>query len=196
MIPIDIIPKILTVLTILSDIGILVFLVFLLIFQITRKSKDFYASALIQILGKNARVFAFIVALTATLGSLFYSDILGYEPCKLCWYQRILMYPQVVLFAIGIIKDDKKNLPNYSLGLSITGAIIAAYHYYLQRGGNPLVPCSTVGYSESCTQRFTLEYGYITIPMMAFTAFILLCILMLLYKKLTKQIQRRKAVQK
>lgn len=187
MIPTDFVPKLLTALTFLSNIGLLMllgyFFAYSLFFRKIRKYKKFSELTVIRFLSKNARIFAFIVALTATLGSLFYSEILGYEPCKLCWYQRILMYPQVILFAIGIIKDDRKNLPNYSSGLSVTGAIIATYHYYLQRGGNPLVPCSTVGYSVSCTQRFSMEYGYITIPVMSLTAFVMIIILMWLYKR-------------
>jgi disulfide bond formation protein DsbB len=115
----------------------------------------------------------FFVALTATFGSLFYSDVLGYTPCKLCWFQRICMYPQVVLLAIAWWKKDS-GVGKYSLSLSVIGIVLAVYHYYLQLGGDPLVPCSTVGYSVSCSQRFILEYGYITIPMMALTAFALI----------------------
>lgn len=122
---------------------------------------------------KYATVLAFIVALVATLGSLFYSDVLNYTPCKLCWFQRIFMYPQVLLLGIAWWKKDV-GIGKYVLSLSIPGILLAIYHYYLQLGGNPLVPCSTVGYSVSCSQRFVLEYGYITIPMMALTAFALI----------------------
>ena len=59
------------------------------------------------------------------------------------------------------------------------GGVIAAYHYYLQWGGNPLVPCSTVGYSVDCAKTFILEFGFISIPFMALTAFLLITLLML-----------------
>lgn len=128
-----------------------------------------------------ARISALAVALAATLGSLFYSEILKYSPCLLCWYQRILMYPQVLLLSAGIIKNDK-NAADYSLALSIPGAGIALYHYYLQLGGGSILPCSTVGISADCAQKFSLEYGYITIPMMSLSAFLLLIFLMIIYK--------------
>ncbi|MEN9613983.1 MAG: hypothetical protein RLZZ347_290 [Candidatus Parcubacteria bacterium] len=122
---------------------------------------------------KYAVPLAFFVALTATFGSLFYSDVLGYAPCKLCWFQRICMYPQVILLGLAWWKKDKE-VGKYSLALSAIGLVLAIYHYYLQLGGNPLVPCGVVGYSVSCSQRFVLEYGYITIPMMALTGFALI----------------------
>ena len=123
--------------------------------------------------------FGFIVALVAMLGSLYYSDVLGYEPCKLCWYQRIAMYSQVFLFATALVKGEKSNIWSYSLVLSWIGGIIAAYHYYIQISLKPILalPCSAVGFSASCTETFVTSFGYITIPMMALSAFILLIIL-------------------
>lgn len=130
---------------------------------------------IIRFFGKNAVVFSFIVAVIATFGSLFYSEIAGYEPCKLCWFQRILMYPQVILLGLALWK--KRYLNYQSIVLSIMGAIIAGYHYLLQVGFAPVsLPCSAVGYSGACSQRFVMQFGYITIPMMAFTAFILIAI--------------------
>jgi disulfide bond formation protein DsbB len=119
---------------------------------------------------------SFIVALTATLGSLYYSEIVGYEPCKLCWFQRILMYPQVVIFGMAIWKKDK-HISSYALALSGIGALIAGYHYLLQRGIAPATSCSAVGASVDCSQTFVMEFGYITIPVMAFTGFVLLVLL-------------------
>ncbi len=121
---------------------------------------------------KNALLFCFIVALLATSGSLFYSDVAGFEPCKLCWYQRILMYPQVILLAVAMKKKDR-GMVDSILVLSILGAGIALYHYLLQLDLVPALPCSAVGYSASCSQRFFMNLGYITIPMMALTAFVM-----------------------
>ncbi|MCR4328271.1 MAG: disulfide oxidoreductase [Patescibacteria group bacterium] len=124
---------------------------------------------------KKALWIAFSAAVIATLGSLTYSDIIGYEPCKLCWFQRIFMYPQVILLGIALFKKEKAIL-DYSLSLAVIGGIIAAYHYLLQVGVAPAVPCSAVGYSAACSQRFVLQYGYITIPMMAVSAFALIIV--------------------
>src|SRR3989338_6881780 len=88
------------------------------------------------------------------------------------------MYPQAVLFAIAArLKDEA--IKWYAGSLSLIGAVIALYHYYLQLGGNPLIPCSTVGYSVDCAKSFILEFGFVSIPFMALTAFLLITLLML-----------------
>lgn len=126
-------------------------------------------------ISKNALLSAFLVALIATSGSLFYSEIAGYEPCKLCWFQRIFMYPQVILLGLALWKKDY-GIKFYGIVLSSIGAVIAGYHYLLQLGVAPALPCAAVGYSVACSQRFVLQFGYITIPMMALTAFLLIII--------------------
>lgn len=114
----------------------------------------------------------FLIALIATLGSLTYSEIIGYEPCKLCWLQRIFFYPQLILIGLAWLKKDYK-IFDYIITLSLIGALFASYHYLLQIGAAPSIPCSALGYSQSCSQNFVLRYGYITIPMMALSGFIL-----------------------
>jgi len=126
---------------------------------------------LVYFFGRNAVLFSFIVVLIATLGSLFYSEIAGYEPCKLCWFQRIFMYPQVALLGIALWKKNEMSAIYNGLTLSIIGLIIAGYHYLLQNSLAPALPCSAVGYSAACSQRFVMQFGYITITLMAFTAF-------------------------
>ncbi len=126
-------------------------------------------------------LFAFIVALVATLGSLTYSDILGYEPCKLCWYQRIFMYSLVPLLGMAIWRKDRSFLP-YAIMMSIVGGLIAVYHYTVQLGFVP-APCSVSGYSVSCAKVFVLRFGYITIPVMAFSAFLLILFLLRLSRR-------------
>lgn len=119
---------------------------------------------------------AFIVSIVATFGSLYYSEILGYLPCKLCWYQRILMYPQALLFGIALLKKDKKYI-GYLAPLSLIGLIIAGFHYIAQLSPVKLVSCGISGLTPSCSEYFSLMFGYITIPLMAFTAFLLLLML-------------------
>lgn len=125
-----------------------------------------------------------IIVFIATIGSLYYSEVLQYTPCKLCWYQRIFMYPQVFLYWLAIILKDKK-IVAYSFFLSLLGAPIAFYHYTLQRGWVSGADCSAVGYSISCSQQFVMNYNYITIPFMAFSAFglVLLFSTIYLFKK-------------
>src|SRR3989344_891860 len=158
----------LAVLTVLSQIFILCVAVFLLFF----KKKHIF---IIKFLAKYGLLFSFIVALTATLGSLFYSEIAGYIPCTLCWYQRIFMYPQIIILGLALIKKDQK-IFNYSLALSAIGLIIALYHYLMQLGVVSGLSCSLVGYSVSCVKQFVMQFGYITIPLMSLTAFSLIVI--------------------
>lgn len=160
--------NILSVLTVFGDLAILAFIVAV----IARRGKP------IPVAPWRALAIAFVVAAIAMSGSLFFSEIAGYTPCTLCWYQRILMYPLVILLGFALIRKDYGIAP-YAMALAVPGAAIAAYHYYLQLGGNPLTPCSAVGYSVSCAERFVLTYGYITIPMMALTAFLLISLVMI-----------------
>lgn len=136
----------------------------------------------ITFFSKNYLKLALTVALTATLGSLFYSEIAGFTPCKLCWFERILMYPQTILFAIALWKKDAK-IWIYSLTLSLIGAVISFYHYLMQIGFVPEGSCDAVGKSVSCSKIFTMTFGYITIPLMAGTAFVLLILMAVAVKK-------------
>ncbi len=118
-----------------------------------------------------------------TLISLFYSEIAGYEPCKLCWYQRIFMYPQVVLLITALIKKRAGPMLAYTLPLSIIGGAIAIYQYLLQLGVVDGGFCAISGVSVSCAQRLVMTYGYITIPLMSATAFGLSIISYCAYRK-------------
>ena len=148
----------LTILVQLASLGLIVALV----------SKGRVLGAYKDTIGKNALWIGFLVSLGATLGSLFYSELAGYEPCVLCWYQRILIYPQAILFLVALIKRDRGVIP-YVITLSIIGGAIALFQYYGQISNTSILPCSAEGYATSCTKQFTLQYGYITIPMMSFS---------------------------
>lgn len=169
---------ILSLLTLLAHIGIAIFFVLYFFFRkIFNKTLAKHKNYFIK--------YAMVVALVATFGSLFFSDVAGYEPCKLCWYQRIFMYPQVFLFGLALYKKERV-VVDYALTLSILGAGIALYHYLMQVNLVPSGVCSVIGYSASCSQRFEMEYGYITIPMMSLTAFFIISSLMVLSRKTFK----------
>lgn len=125
--------------------------------------------------------FAWFVALAATLGSLFFSEVLHLPPCILCWYQRIAMYPLVAILAVAIIRKDK-NVPFYVLPLSIIGLGFAFFHWLLQLGIIPdrLAPC-TLGIS--CTTKYVEYWHFITIPLLSLFAFAAITIAMLLSLK-------------
>ncbi|MDQ3253034.1 MAG: disulfide oxidoreductase [Acidobacteriota bacterium] len=123
---------------------------------------------------------AWVIALVATVGSLFFSEVMGLPPCLLCWYQRIAMYPLVVIIGSGIIMRDSR-MRYYALPLCLTGLVISIYHNLLYYGIVPesITPC-TVGIS--CTSRQIEWLGFITIPLMALTAFVCLGVCLLFYK--------------
>lgn len=114
-------------------------------------------------------------ALVALLGSLFYSEILGYTPCDLCWIQRIFMYPLVVIYGIAAIKKDLSiALPG--LILSGIGACVSIYHYLIQKLAAFQVFGDVCG-EIPCNLQYVNYFGFITIPFLAATAFIVMLIL-------------------
>ncbi len=125
---------------------------------------------------------AWFQSIAATLGSLFYSEIMHYTPCILCWYQRILMYPMVLILAVGILKKDK-SVYQYSLPFSVGGLFLSFYHVLLQKGVLPesMAPC-TIG--ASCTVKYAGYFGFITIPVMSFTAFAIITFCLIQYRKI------------
>lgn len=184
MTSVQLVTQFLSLLTLLSQVGIgIVALGFatgsLKIGQGTGKK-------LVEFVSQRAYVLAYIVAFVATAGSLFYSEVAHYTPCKLCWFQRIFMYPQVLLTFQALWKKDRQ-LADYLIAMSVIGAVIALYHYLLQIGVVPELQCSAVGVSVKCSDHFSLNYGYITIPLMAFTAFTLIILSMISTKLTTKK---------
>lgn len=159
----------LSILTVIAQIEIIILLY---LWYKNRKKQTKLFKKIVSI----ADIYSFFLALVSTLGSLYYSEIAGFTPCKLCWFQRILMYPLVFIFFVGLRNKDK-NVTKYALPFAITGTLLAAYHYFAQIGFLPQTGCLAIGYSESCSKLFFMTFGYITIPMMSLTAFLLLWIL-------------------
>jgi disulfide bond formation protein DsbB len=128
----------------------------------------------------------FLTALGSVALSLFYSVVVGFPPCELCWMQRVFIYPQVVLFAIALYKHDR-SVVDYALALSIIGTLISIYHVYIENGGTSSLACAIEGRAQvSCVTTWVFEFGYITIPVMALSAGLFMVILLLNYKYMTK----------
>lgn len=121
--------------------------------------------------------FAWIVSVVATLGSLYFSEVRGYIPCELCWYQRILMYPLSILLGIAAYYGDVA-MKKYILPLSIIGGLISIYHYLLQKapGFEGIKPCTN---GVPCNVDYIDWLGFITIPFLALVAFVLISVSML-----------------
>lgn len=172
---------VISTLVMLSQIAI-VAVIFLLLFQ--KKSR------VLTFISKNSLWLVWIVSLVATGGSLFYSNVAGFDPCDLCWWQRIFMYSQFVIFSVALYKKYRMKMTDfgvysYSLTLSIIGAAIAAFHYYGQMFNVNALPCNAAVGVSPCAKTFTMSYGYITIPMMALTAFLLLIVIVVINRRKT-----------
>lgn len=133
----------------------------------------------VSTLGTRGLLIGFFVSFGAACVTLFYSDILGFEPCPLCWWQRIFMFPQIILFGMALWKRDVY-IAEYSMVLSVIGAGIALYQHALQMLPGSGLPCPAT--TVSCAQRLLFEFGYITFPMLAFTLFSFLFVLMLIVR--------------
>ncbi len=124
----------------------------------------------------NALWLAWLVALTATLGSLYYSEVAGFEPCRLCWYQRIAMYPLVVVLGVAAWRRDA-GVRRYGLPLAIIGGAIAAFHYAVQRF--PDLDAGVCAVGSPCAAVWVERFGFVTIPYMALSGFTLIAALLL-----------------
>lgn len=124
---------------------------------------------------------AWLVALTATLGSLYFSEIREFVPCELCWIQRIFMYPLTIILGIAVFTDDQA-VRKYVLPLTIIGGFVSLYHYLVQKvpGFAEIQPCAQ---GVPCSGQYINWFGFITIPFLALTAFTLITILMWNVKK-------------
>jgi disulfide bond formation protein DsbB len=125
--------------------------------------------------------FAWIVAIVATLGSLYFSEIARFVPCTLCWYQRIFMYPLTIILGIASYRSDAR-IVKYALPLSVIGGSISLYHYLIQKVSflKTMEPCKV---GIPCTEDYINWLGFITIPFLALIAFILITLFLVLYKK-------------
>lgn len=132
-------------------------------------------------LRQNALYIAWGFALVAMLGSLYFSEIKGFAPCVLCWYQRIAIYPLVLLIPVGIIKKDPR-IADYVLTLSIAGLIVSLYQNLLYYKILPesVSPCST---GVSCLTKYVEYFGFLTIPLLSFITLAAITTLMIMYKK-------------
>ncbi len=137
-------------------------------------ARGVYENAM-RCLGKFALPIGFFLATTSTMGSLFYSEVVGFPACILCWISRIFMYPLMPLLGLALWRKDRGIFP-YAMLLTVFGVIVSVYHWskdMLALYSNVSLPCPAVSALPSCDKIYVLEFGYITIPMIALNAFIL-----------------------
>ena len=111
---------------------------------------------------------AWAMAVTATLGSLYYSEIAGFTPCDYCWYQRIAMYPLAIILGIAAFKRDHA-VRRYVLPLAIVGGAISTYHYTIQHF--PAFDVGTCNLFAPCSVPWVWTFDFVSIPLMALVSF-------------------------
>jgi len=122
---------------------------------------------------------AFLVAAIATGGSLFFSEIAHFVPCELCWYQRICMYPLSITTLLAALFDDPR-AARYLLPLPVAGAGVSVYHLLVENGVVGQSKTCLISAPGGCGAKWINEFGYMTIPTLALTAFALLFAFLLL----------------
>ena len=122
-----------------------------------------------------------LITTISALGSLFFSEIMNFAPCVLCWYQRICLFPLVIILLTGLFSFDK-GVVKFSLPLALAGWFIALYHNLLYSGIIPesIQPCSQ---GVSCTENYISLFGIFTIPMLSIIAFSTIVILLFILKR-------------
>ena len=116
---------------------------------------------------------AFVVASIATAGSLFFSETAHFVPCELCWFQRICMYPLTVTTLLAALRGDHR-AARFLLPLPIVGAGVSVYHILIENGVVEQAKACEVSAPGGCATKWINEFGYMTIPTLALTAFVLL----------------------
>ena len=153
-----------------------------ILFFIGKKKSNIYLS----FIDKHYLQIGFLISLSSSLFSWVYSEIVGFLPCYLCWYQRIFIFPLPFIFGTAIWFKDRK-IVKYVLPLVVVGFVISVYQnmiYYFKANAS-LLPCDASG--VSCYQQLVSEFGgYISIPMLALTSFLAILTTLLVahfYKK-------------
>jgi disulfide bond formation protein DsbB len=124
---------------------------------------------------------SFLISLIATLGSFFFSEVMNFIPCSLCWFQRIFMYPLVFLFLINLLFPYDK-IFKYAFPLVFVGWIISIYHNLLMFKIIPenLSPCVQ---GVPCSVDYINWFGFVTIPLLSFFAYTIILILLIILKR-------------
>ena len=125
---------------------------------------------------------SFLITLVGLFLSLFYSEYLNIRPCGLCWFQRIFLYSQTVIFTVAYLKNDLKVFV-YTFWLSMVGLIVSLYQEYLQLGYSEIIPCPAISNFADCAKPTFLEYGFITMPFSAAVLFGFLILFSLIVEK-------------
>ncbi len=136
-----------------------------------------------KFLNENGLIVINLISILGVIGSLYYSEVEEFPPCDLCWYGRIFLYPIAIISTIAVLSKDT-NINQYILSLSIPGMLVMGYNVLLQETDwfHQLGTCDV---NNPCTTKYVDYFGFVTIPFMAFLAFLVITAIsgFLLYKK-------------
>jgi disulfide bond formation protein DsbB len=153
------------VLALLANVGVVVVFVSLVLRSRWRRARRLLVSV-----RPLALFLAWLVAAVAMMGSLYFSEVANYEPCKLCWYQRIAMYPMVVILAIAVATRDYA-VKRYVVPIALIGSVISTYHYLIEWYPN-LEGDGTCSAAVPCTFVWFRRFGFVSLPYMALSGFL------------------------
>ncbi len=139
-------------------------------------------SPLLKVVYNYSHIILPMIFIGSALGSLIYEYVFGYEPCLLCWYQRIAIFGVAILSLTADIRKSRLLLKQIFI-FSFIGLLVAIVHNYIDLVPNSIDIC---GSGPSCLKRYIYEFGYVTIPMMSFTVLLagaVLSLFNLKYKK-------------
>jgi disulfide bond formation protein DsbB len=165
-----------TILTLLANAAVAIAVLLALGAIVSPRIRELSVAVLAAV-GPSARLLAWIVAAVATLGSLYYSEIANFVPCRLCWYQRICMYPLAVILLVGLLLRDRR-VRWYAAPFVVIGAPISLYHWLVERV-DFFAESSSCSAEAPCTVPWFEELGYVTLAFMALSAFLLIGTLLL-----------------
>lgn len=120
-------------------------------------------------------VVALFITSVGTILTLIYSEIFGIEPCGFCWLERMMLWPQVLIFLI-VLSYKKTCIVRYGIAFSSVGLFISLYHHYIQMGGSQFIKCPAMGAGADCAKRFLFEFGFVTFPFMGAILFAFLIV--------------------
>jgi hypothetical protein len=172
---IDVANTFFTILTVLANAAVVV-AVLLAAAALVSPGARRAGGALVDAVGPSAKLLAWLVATVATLGSLYYSEIADFVPCRLCWFQRICMYPLAAILLVGLLlRDNKVRL--YAAPFVVVGAPLSLYHWLIERG--VFEESDSCSATVPCAIPWFEELGYVTLAFMAMSAFLLIGTLLL-----------------
>ncbi|HSL77933.1 MAG TPA: disulfide oxidoreductase [Candidatus Limnocylindrales bacterium] len=171
---VDLVERFYAILAVVAIAGVVIVILLRILAIQSDPALDAYA-AIARAIQARGIVAAWLVALLATAGSLYFSEVARFTPCTLCWYQRIAMYPLVVILGAAILRRQR-SAPAGSVALAAVGAVIAAYHVALE--WIPALDTGACAASVPCTDVWFRVFGIFSLPTLALTAFLLIMMLL------------------